>query len=289
MKQPELSVIILNYNTFELTSNCIRSVLAQTQEVSFEIILVDNGSSECAPEKFTGEFPSVKLVASQKNLGFAAGNNLGIAQSSGEIILLLNSDTELAEDAISACYSELKQQPKTGIITCKLQYPDGKIQRQCQRFPSVFREFLLTFRLLHFFPAKQRASYFLGPWFDHLSSCEPDWVWGAFFMFRRKTLELFPQQQLPETYFMYGEDLEWCWHFRQKGWRVFYKADSSVIHHLGKSSAARNTKAMFANEKDFIVRTKGRFYWKLYKALRMLNYRLSGAHYREIRRALKQV
>src|SRR4051812_12404319 len=97
----QVSIIIVNYNTFELTSDCIRSVIAFTIGLEYEIILVDNASTECAPEEFLKEFPAVQLVKSETNGGFAYGNNLGIQHASGTRILLLNSDTALTEDSIS--------------------------------------------------------------------------------------------------------------------------------------------------------------------------------------------
>ncbi len=284
----DVSVVILNYNTFGLTSRCIRSVLEYTKGVSVEIILVDNGSTECDPEKFVVEFPSVNLIRNPVNEGFAKGNNTGINKASGDFILLLNSDTELHEDAISACYQQLKQRSDIGIVTCRLIYPDGAVQKQCQRFPSLCREFMLTTRLIRLIPAGVRSGIFRGQWFDHLTPCEPDWVWGAFFMFRKKDLAIFPSSRLPETFFMYGEDLEWCWNFNRKGLGCYYCADVSVIHHLGKSSAARNTSAMLANEKDFIVRTKGRWWWRCYRWLRLMNYRISGNKYKELYDVLRK-
>lgn len=290
--KPQVSVIIINYNTFSLTSGCIRSVLQFTKGVSFEIILVDNGSSECPPERFRQEFPEIKLVLSKENTGFSKGNNLGIAQSEGEIILLLNSDTELQSDAVSACYHELKKQNGAGIISCRLHFPDGKIQKQCQRFPSVLREFLQTSRLIRLLPSSFKARYFLGNWFDHQRSCSPDWVWGAFFMFPKEILTLFPEQKLPETYFMYGEDIEWCWLVRRSGKSVFYYAGTAVVHHMGQSSAERKVREMFLNEKDFIIRHLGERKWKHWRFWRLLNYKISVkknpefAQYRDILQGL---
>jgi len=98
---PEVSVIILNYNTFQLTCNCIASVIEFTKDISYEIILVDNQSTECDADLFKDKFPFIKLIKSPENGGFAKGNNLGIGFATGELILLLNSDTYLSEDAIS--------------------------------------------------------------------------------------------------------------------------------------------------------------------------------------------
>lgn len=272
---PQVSVIIINYNTFGLTCECIRSVIQFTKGVSYEIILVDNGSTESSPEHFRTEFPEIKLIASVENTGFAKGNNLGIAAANGEVILLLNSDTELNSDSISICYQELKKQKNAGAISCQLQFPDGKIQHQCQRFPSVMREFLQCTRLIKLLPAAFKSKYFLGNWFDHKNSVSPDWFWGAFFMFPKSVLDIFPEKKLTETYFMYGEDIEWCWWIRKSGKEIFYTAETSLIHYMGRSSSERKVREMFTNEKDFIVRYLGTGTWKRWKFWRLLNYKIS--------------
>src|SRR5205085_2670410 len=115
----QVSIIIVNYNTFELTCACIQSVLARTEKVSFEIILVDNASVERPAGDFLEKFPSIILVENKENLGFARGNNAGIARASGDMILLLNSDTELMNDAIAICWSFLQTQPSVGVVSAR--------------------------------------------------------------------------------------------------------------------------------------------------------------------------
>ena len=112
-----VSIIIINYNSFRLTSDCIRSVIQFTKETSYEIILVDNASAECDPALFLNEFPGIRLIRSDKNGGFAYGNNLGVAAATGEIILLLNSDTVLTEDSISQSARYLTAHPGAGVVS----------------------------------------------------------------------------------------------------------------------------------------------------------------------------
>ncbi|MBI3511270.1 MAG: glycosyltransferase family 2 protein [Bacteroidetes bacterium] len=275
MSSPKVSVIIVNYNTYTLTRACIASVIRFTKEISFEIILVDNGSTEKKEGEFLKEFPGVIYLHSEKNSGFASGNNIGIAKANGEIILLLNSDTELKEDSISYCYKKLNEEEQTAVLTCMLIFPNGEIQHQCQRFPSLFREFLLATRLIRCFWRASRGKYFLGVWFDHLSPRSVDSVWGTFFMFRKKELDIFSNKKLPETYFMYEEDVEWCYAFRKRGKNIFYDPGTKVVHHMGGSVMEDKMQKMFVNEKDFIIRNHGKFYWKCWKFFRLLNYRIS--------------
>ena len=105
----KVSIIVINYNTFNLTSKCLRTIYQNTVGVSFEILVVDNASTECSPGRFKEEFPEIIVVENKENIGFAKGNNIGIAKASGDVVLLLNSDTELVEDSISLCCKKLEE------------------------------------------------------------------------------------------------------------------------------------------------------------------------------------
>src|SRR5262245_6905118 len=129
-----VSIIIVNYNTFQLTCECVRSVVEHTRTVDYEIILVDNASEECDPAEFQKQFPSIKLIRSETNGGFAYGNNLGIAASKGEFILLLNSDTILKEDSIGKSMAKIREDENTGVLGCRMIFPNGKVQYTARRF-----------------------------------------------------------------------------------------------------------------------------------------------------------
>ena len=135
----QASIIIINYNTFELTCKCIESVLTHTKELDFEIVLLDNASTENVPGTFKERFPNIQFIQCETNLGFSKGNNLAIQSCKGEVILLLNSDTEVIDDSISESYRELMADTNIGALTCKLIYPNGTVQHNCQSFPSFFK------------------------------------------------------------------------------------------------------------------------------------------------------
>ncbi|HEU4719599.1 MAG TPA: glycosyltransferase family 2 protein [Bacteroidia bacterium] len=256
----DVSVIIINYNTYALTSRCIASVFEFTKDLSFEIILVDNASTECDPGKFTEEFPGITLVRNAENTGFAKGNNTGIEKASGKYILLLNSDTELKENSIRKCIGQFAQEPAPGIVTCRLVYPDGRAQFQCQRFPSVALCLLELFRLHKLLSAEKKAKILSGPFFSHTENAWPESVWGTFFLFPAKILRELPGEKLPDDFFMYGEDLEWCYVFRKKGYRAFYYAGTSVIHHHGASASEAVLEHKHRNEFFFLRKYRGDFY-----------------------------
>ena len=258
-----VSVIIINYNTFQLTCDCISSVFKFTKGVPFEIILVDNASTERNPSHFLEKFPSIKLIESKKNLGFAGGNNLGIQHAKGDTILLLNSDTLLTEDSISLSVAQLQKDPSIGALGCRQLFPDGALQYSARRFRSISWELLDLFRfVLYFFSPKARAHRMLGQYFLHDESLFVDWVNGAFFLFPRRLLNQLPQHQLDERFFMYAEDVLWCEQIKQAGYRVFFLATTSIIHITSGSTAIskqlRLRKVMMKHEMKIMELRKGK-------------------------------
>ena len=260
----DVSIVILNYNTFDLTGQCLESVVKYTRDVSYEIILVDNASIECSPDKFLDKFPQLKLVKSPVNTGFTGGNNLGLEKAEGDYILLMNSDVILTENSILKCVNELKKDNTIGVVTCKLLYPNGGIQNQCQRFPSILRTWVELLRIHKLMPEKIRARIMLNGFFDHLSNMDSDSVWGTFFMFPAKLLSQFPNKRLPEAFFMYAEDLLWCYLIKKNGHRVYYLADTSVIHYSKGSSSVPDANLRQNNEFDFVAKYYGKLYARIF-------------------------
>ncbi|MDX2304265.1 MAG: glycosyltransferase family 2 protein [Microscillaceae bacterium] len=281
MKTPELSIIIINFNTFALTSACIESIAAYTKGIDYEVILVDNASQECEPKLFKEKYPWIQLIESTQNLGFAKGNNLGLTQAKGEYILLLNSDTELINEAIPALVEKIRINSKIGALSARLIYPDGRIQPAANRFPSLRLELLELFRLNKLMSAEQRAKTFMGFFFDHLSEREVDWIWGTFFLTRLEVIQKLPNQKLPDDFFMYYEDVQWCYMIKKLGYTIVYDPRYPVIHHLSASSSSqgdawsRNWKKMLLstqNEITLLTQEKGKWYVYLLYAIRSLKY-----------------
>ena len=249
----DISIIIINYNTFELTSKCIESLYKYNDSFSYEIILVDNASSECDTNLFLDKFPDINLVISEINLGFAGGNNLGIKQASGDYILLLNSDTELIENSILLCLNYMKNNKKIGVLSPKLIFPNGQHQAVAQRFPSMKYQLIELFRLQKLLPKKIAGKLLLGAFFDHNENAKVDWVWGAFFMFKKDLLSQLPNKKLNDDYFMYWEDVQWCYDFVQLGYKNYYLATTKVVHKMGGSAGKKN-ELMLMNEQYFYQR-----------------------------------
>jgi GT2 family glycosyltransferase len=235
-----VSVIIVNYNTFDITSNCIRSVIEHTKGVAYEIVLVDNASTTRNADDFLKIYPSIKLIKSNKNVGFAGGNNLGIKQAAGDYFLLLNSDTILTEDSISKTLTAAKTHPDWGVVGCKMTFPNGKLQYTARKFRSISWELLDLFRfLLWVLPTDNRASLMLGRYFKHDKNMSVDWLNGAFFMFSKSVLQLLPQQQLDDRFFMYGEDVLWCEQIKNLGYSNYFFAGTTIIHINSASTSSK--------------------------------------------------
>jgi GT2 family glycosyltransferase len=267
----QLSIIIINYNTFNLTSKCIESVQEKLTGVEYEIILVDNASTECDPTMFTNLFPKIHLVSSPVNTGFAGGNNLGIQYAKGAYILLLNSDTELSNNAPKICLDHLMAHPEAGLVTCQLRYPNGELQYNCRRFRTITWELLEVVPLYLLLPKATRGQLMMHHYFDHQSFATCDWVWGTFMMFRREIIPRLPHKKLSEDFFMFCEDVLWCWEFKQLGYEIHFVPEAKVMHvHKGSTSKEklkRTRLTSIKNHAKFMKKFYPDFRWYIFAAI----------------------
>jgi GT2 family glycosyltransferase len=233
----DLSIIIVNYNTEALTKTCLLSLTKAKQiDDMWEVILVDNGSTDGSTEalqhfiNITNDVNKItKFIPSKKNVGFSAGNNIGIKASVGSSVLLLNSDTEVSLGSIQQVYQRLHSDSSIGAATCKLVLPNGSIDPACHRgFPTPWASATYFFALEKLFPHSRLFSqYHMGfKNIDH--EHEIDAISGAFFMVKRTTIDTVGL--LDESYFMYGEDLDWAYRIRQKGYKILFIPDVYVLH-----------------------------------------------------------
>ena len=249
----DVSIIIINYNTVDLTLQCLQSIYQHSEGMEYEVIVVDNASTETEPSVFREAFPKIKLIAGKTNLGFAGGNNLGIKHASGQYILLLNSDTVLKNNAILAAFQYMEKQPNAGVVSARLVYPDGRHQSAAQRFPSIKYQLIELLRLQKFLSKRRAGKLLLGSFFDHTETVKADWVWGTFFMVRQDILAKLPGGKLDETYFMYCEDMQWCMDIRKLGYEIHFFAGAEVVHLMGGSSGKKN-EMMLQNGELFLQR-----------------------------------
>ena len=236
----DLSIIIVHYNTPELTRACIESIYKETEGLTFEIIVIDNASTSHDVNELRDWYPEIVLIKSNTNIGFAKGNNLGLSYATGKYILLLNSDTYLKDNAILGIFKYMENHPEAGAVSARLIFPDGKLQAVAQRFPSIKYQLIELFRLQKLMPAKKAGRLLLGAFFDHRETVKADWVWGACFMFPKSILSQLPGNKLDDTYFMYYEDVQWCMDFNRLGYEIHFFAGAEIVHLMGGSSGKKN-------------------------------------------------
>ena len=267
----QLSIIIINYNTFQLTSNCIQSIQEKLQGLSYEIILVDNASKECDPRLFLEKFPHINLIASKENTGFTGGNNLGLQQAKGEYVLLLNSDTELINNAPKICYDYMQQHPEVGMTTAQLAYPNGRIQHNCRRFRTISWEVMEVVPVYKLLPKGKQEDVMLHHYFDHQHFAKCDWVWGTYMMFPKKILQQLPGEKLADDFFMYCEDVLWCWDLKRLGYEIHFLPEAKVMHvHKGSSSKDKLTgirKMGIKNHATFMKKFYPDWRWYIFAAI----------------------
>jgi GT2 family glycosyltransferase len=266
----QVSIIIVNFNTFELTSNCIRSIYGRLEGLTYEIILVDNASIEKNPDDFKKEFPGIKLIKSETNLGFAKGNNLGIGQSAGEYILLLNSDCELINNAPLLSYKYMETHKTCGLSTVQLKYRNGKLQYNCRRFRTITWELLELFPFYLLMGKEKREELMLHHYFGHDRKVNCDWVWGTYMFFPRRILKLLPGEKLAEDFFMYCEDVLWCWQIKQLGSDITFLPEAKVMHvHKGSSINKKShfEKMGIKNHGVFMRKIYPKWRWYIFMAI----------------------
>jgi GT2 family glycosyltransferase len=229
----DLSIVIVSWNVSALLQACLASIDAGRGELALETIVVDAGSTDGSPDIVSTIFPWVKLIARPDNVGFPKGNNIGLAQSNGRYLLLLNPDTEVVGQALSTMVDYLEANPGVGVVGGQLLNPDGTVQSSRRRFPTIATAFFESTWLQPVAPKKILRHYYAEDVADD-ETADVDWVKGACLMTRRTILE--QVGPLDVDYFMYSEELDWCKRIKMTGWRVVYLPEAKIIHHEGKSS-----------------------------------------------------
>jgi GT2 family glycosyltransferase len=231
----ELSIICVNWNSLHYLRQCIASIYEFTRDIPLEIIVVDNASSEPGIESLRDYFPEATIIKSDKNLGFAAANNLGFKQSKGSHVLFLNPDTKLIAPSINVMLGHIKALPDAGIVGCKLLNTDLSVQlSSIQKFPTILNQALdaeyLRLRWPHC-PLWEIAPLFS----DCPTPIRVDIIPGACMLLRREVFE--QVGMFSEEYFMYAEDLDLNYKIHRAGWTNYYVGATAIIHHGGRSSS----------------------------------------------------
>ncbi len=231
----DVSIIIVNWNTKKLLRDCLTSIYEQTRSIDFEVIVVDNFSSDDSTKMVRAEFPKVILIENKENRGFAAANNQAIAIAQGRYILLLNSDTVVLDKAIEKTLSFADDNPKAAALGCRVFNPDGTIQTTCFMFPSILNMILSSTYLYKLFPGSKFFGREQMTWWDRNDIREVDVVTGCFILVRRQAIE--QVGILDERFFMYGEETDWCYRMKKNGWKIMFTPVGQIIHYGGQSAS----------------------------------------------------
>ena len=260
MNNYKLSVIIVSWNTVDLLRQCLTSLLEEDSQIPFEVIVVDNASSDGSTEMVKKEFPHVRLIQNTNNAGFSKANNQAVKIAKGEYILLLNSDTIIHNNLIfKEWIAFMDKHPETGASGCRLIFPDGSHQVGDAGYRPSFKTVLnWAFFLTRVFPHHFKGLFLSYGKLNH--EIAVDWISGAAFLVQKSII---PRVGLlDEDTFMYAEDIEWGCRIRSFGYRVSYLPYLEIVHLQGASSKKQEDPDRFSVLWLEIVRRRYRFFNK---------------------------
>lgn len=260
----DVGIVIVNWNTRDLLRGCLRSLAASEPSVNWRAVVVDNASNDDSAAMVRTEFPEVTVLENAQNIGYAAANNLGLRQlgfgqpcapDAPRYALLLNPDTELPPDALRLMIARLDADPKIGAGGPRLVLPDGKLDLACRRsFPTPEVAMWRMLGLSKLFPKSRLFGRYNLTYLDEHLETEVDCVVGAFMMVRREAIERVGL--LDETFWMYGEDVDWAYRIKQDGWKVLYYPKVTVLH-IKRAASRLNPRARLEFHRASLI-----FYYK---------------------------
>ncbi|HZH98875.1 MAG TPA: glycosyltransferase family 2 protein [Fimbriimonadaceae bacterium] len=230
----ELSVTICSWNTLQDLRICLASLEAVRDDAAFEVLVIDNNSADGSPDMVEAEFPWVRLYRMSKNLGFTGGQNYALKERSAPHALLLNSDTVVHPGAFSRIMEFYRANPAVGVIGPRLLNSDGSLQYSCRRFPNPVAALFRNTPIGKLFPKNRFTRDYLMTDWGHDNPREVDWVSGAALFASKPLIDRIGL--LDEEYFMFCEDVDWCWRAWDAGFKVMYLPDSVITHAIGRST-----------------------------------------------------
>jgi GT2 family glycosyltransferase len=267
----DLAIVIVNYNVCNLLRRCLESVHRSKGDFTFTVCVVDNDSPDDSVAMVEREFPDVHLIANKENVGYPTANNqglkaLGVEAEAGEwsrlatqprYSLLLNPDTETPPDGFAQLIEYLDDHPEIGVLGPKLVLPDGQLDLACRRaFPTPMVSFYRMAGLSRLFPKSERFGRYNMTFLDEDETAEVDSVVGAFMLVR--TEAIVQAGLMDERFWMYGEDLDWAKRMKDKGWKVVYYPEVTVLH-VKRASSSQSRKAQIEFYRAMLI-----FYYKHY-------------------------
>ena len=270
---PDVSIIIVNWNSCKLLRSCVASIFEHSRETTYEVIVIDNASFDGSREIIAADFPGVQFIQSDTNLGFARANNSCVAVAKSRNLLFLNPDTEMLEGALRRLLDVIDQRPEAGIVGARLLNPDLSVQIDSIRaFPSLLNQLLEFHWLKTTFP--RLSLWGMRPLFEDSKEPSPvEAVSGACLMIKRKVFE--QVGGFGEQYFMYSEDVDLCYKVQRAGFATFFVPGAQVIHYGGQSSALRPVSQFAAvlireSRFQFLRQARGSVYALAYRSITAL-------------------
>jgi len=228
----QLSVIIVSWNVKDLLDKNLESIFKFTKDLDFEVIVVDNTSTDGTVPMIANKYPQVELILNNQNLGFAKANNQGLEIAKGNYILFMNPDMELVENSFKILFDYLENNKDIGIVGCTLKYGDGSVQKSVKNFPELADQLLIELKLHHIFKTKSLKHY-LAEDFNYSQEQLVNQLMGAFLFCRREVV--LKLKGFSQDYPIWWEDVDLCYRAKQQGIKIVYTPITSIIHHEGKS------------------------------------------------------
>jgi len=264
----DVSVILVSYNTKDLTRTCLNSIYKYTKGIEFEVFVVDNNSQDGSADMIEQEFPKVHLIKNPDNKGFGAANNIAIKQSNAKYVFCLNTDTLLLDNSVKKFYDFMEQNQNVGACGGQLLNADGNLAISCGKFPNLADLIFRTFKLNNILPNlyNNRISTFTLRSFNNISPV--DYITGADLFIRKSILD--KVGIFDEEFFMYYEDTDLCKRIKNSGNKLVIIPDIKIVHHESKSTSD-NIKKIKMSKKSEILYFKKHSGKILYNLVKMYN------------------
>ena len=240
-----ISIIIVNYNNCDILKQCIDSIISLTSKVTYEVIIVDNNSTECDPKLVIPNDDRFTLLQNKHNVGFSKANNQALVVAKGKYILYLNNDTIFIENSLKKIYDYVEMLDKPSIIGCKLLNKDGSYQLSTGKFDTLLYSFSVSFFIYKLFPRSKTFNRYYSDYKNLKVPTEVDFVKGAFLFCSKNTADQL--QGFDEKFFFYGEEVDFCYRFKKIGGNIVYYPLTKIIH-LGGATTEDNLLFKYENE-----------------------------------------
>jgi len=231
----DITIAIVNYNSTKLLYECLTSIYDSIGNIHYEVIVVDNASYDNPANQIKRSFPGTSVIVNNKNRGFAKGVNQAFQASKGDFFFLLNPDTRLLSNIFPGMLEFFHCHPEAGIVAPRIVFPDGKLHPSARRFITLPGAIMDLFQIHFYFPGNIIAKRFDYNNWEHDKVREVDWVTGAAFLTRSDILA--ECGMMDERYFMYFEDMDYCMSVREKGYKIFFCPQFSVVHYHAKGGS----------------------------------------------------